>query len=79
MLNWDIETLSKMQDEIIRQAQKDHLAQEVIDDSRKSNPHYNPTLAWVGRRMMSVGIKLVQISGSEADKESLYKPDIHLN
>lgn len=79
MLNWDIDSLSRMQDEIIKQAQKDHLAQEVIDDTRKSNPHYNPTLAWFGRRMMNVGIKLVQISGSDGDKEALYTPDVHLN
>jgi hypothetical protein len=79
MLNWDLDSLSRMQEEIIKQAQKDHLAQDVIDDTRKSNPHYNPTLAWVGRRIMSVGVKLVQISGSDDDKATLYQPDIHLN
>jgi hypothetical protein len=77
MLHWDIDSLNKMQDEIIKQAEKDHLAQEVIDEAHKSNPHYNPTLAWVGRRIMNVGIKLVQISGSEDEKRSLSQA--HLN
>ncbi|MFN8450826.1 MAG: hypothetical protein U0521_20160 [Anaerolineae bacterium] len=74
MLNWDIDNMSKFQDEILRQAEKDHLAQEVVDDMRKLNPHYNPTLAWVGRRIMDIGAKLVQISGNESDK-----PDLHAN
>ena len=50
---------------MIKQAEKDHLAQEVIERTRKFNHHYNPTLAWLGRRMMDVGTRLVEISGSE--------------
>ena len=79
MLNWDIKSLSMMQDEIIKEAEKEHLAQEWIAETRKTNPHYNPTLAWVGRQMMDFGQKLVQISGNSDDQRSLYKPDIHLN
>lgn len=79
MFNWDIDDLSRMQDELLKRAEQDHLAQEVIDETRKLNPHYNPTLAWVGRRIMEVGTKLVQISGSETDRQSLYKPDVHPN
>ncbi len=79
MLNWDVNSLNMMQEEIIKQAEKDHLAQEVIEETRKVNPLYNPTLAWFGRRVMDFGVKLVQISGSEEDKQSLYSPDVHLN
>ena len=79
MLNWDVNSLTLMQDEMIKQAEKDHLAQEIIDETRKANPLYNPTLAWFGRRVMDFGIKLVQISGSEEDKQTIYEPDVHLN
>ncbi len=66
MLNWDLNTISMVQEELIKQAEHDHLAQDVIDESRRVNPHYNPTLAWFGRRMMDVGAKLVQISDPKA-------------
>ena len=79
MLNWDINSLNQTHEEMLKQVEQDQLAQEVIDELRKSNPHYNSTLAWVGRRMMTVGQKLVQISGSAEDRQSLYEPDIHLN
>jgi hypothetical protein len=79
MLNWDVDSLGKMRDELLKQAEKDHLAQEVIEDMHKSNPHYNPTLAWVGRRIMNVGVKLVQMSGGKDDRQSAYKPNIHSN
>ena len=79
MLNWDIHSLSLMRDDMVKEAERDHLAQEVLDEVRKSSPHYNPTLAWVGQRMIGFGQRLVLISGSEDDKSSLYKPDIPLN
>jgi len=79
MLNWDANTLTLMQEESIKQAEKDHLAQEVIEESRKVNPNYNPTLAWVGRRVADIGIKLMQMSGSDEDKRALHDAEIHLN
>ncbi|MEP7291423.1 MAG: hypothetical protein ABI835_06545 [Chloroflexota bacterium] len=79
MLNWDINSLNLVQEELMKQAKKDRLAQDVIEEERKANPRYNPTLAWVGRRMLDFGGKLVAISGSEDDKHSLYSPDVHLN
>lgn len=77
MLNWDVNSLERIHDEWIQRAEQEQLAQEVIDEERKSNPRYNPTLAWVGRRMMDVGQRIIRISGSEADKH--YNPEIHLN
>ena len=68
MLNWDVNSLERIHFEWIQRAEQEHLAQEVIDEERKVNPNYNPTLAWFGRRMMDFGQKIVQISGSEDDK-----------
>lgn len=81
MLNWDIESLNLQQEEMIRQAQQDLLAEEVIADARKLNPNYHPALAWFGHRIMAFGGKLVEIYGDEKpqDKQSIYSPDIHLN
>ncbi|HVU10651.1 MAG TPA: hypothetical protein VHD90_05205 [Phototrophicaceae bacterium] len=72
MLNWDVHSLEQIHDEWIERAEQEHLAQEVIDEERKSNPHYNPTLAWFGHRVMDFGQKIIQMSGSEDDK-------LHLN
>ena len=67
--------MTRIQEENVKQAQKDHLAQEVIEDTRKVNHHYNPTLAWLGHRMLNVGMKLMEISGSE-QKYSRYSPQL---
>ncbi len=83
MLNWDIKSLKLTQDEMIKQAQQDQLAQEMIEEARKASPHYNPALAWIGHRIKDFGVRLVEISG-DAEGEtketaSNYSPDIHLN
>ena|GEM_PF-1228764 len=79
MLNWDINSLNLMHEEDIKRAEKERQAQEIIDEIRKENPRYNPTLSWVGHRIMEFGGKLVQISGSETDRKAVYNPDAHLN
>lgn len=79
MYNWDMDSVGMLKEELLKQAQKDHLAQEVLEDMHRQNPHYNPTLAWVGRRIMDVGVKLVQISGADEKTQSAYKPDVHPN
>jgi hypothetical protein len=79
MLNWDVNNLSLFQEEMLKQAEKDHMAQEVIDESRKENPRYNSTLVWFGRQMIDFGSKLVSFSGNEGDREKLSAPEIHLN
>jgi hypothetical protein len=79
MLNWDINNLNLLQDEMLKQAEKDHQAQAAIEESRKENPRYNSTLVWFGKQMIDFGSKLVQFSGSEADREKIDKPEIHLN
>ncbi len=79
MLNWDINNLNLIHDEMLKQAEKDHLAEFAVQEIRKTNHRYNPTLAWVGRRFVDIGAKLVMISGSDEDKQSIYEPEIHLN
>lgn len=79
MYNWDMDSVANMKQELLKQAEKDHLAQEVLEDIHKAHPHYNPTLAWVGRRIMDVGVKLVQISGADDKTQAAYKPNIHSN
>jgi hypothetical protein len=83
MLNWDINSLNLQQEEMIKQARQDQLAQDMIEETRRANPHYNPALAWIGHRIMDFGGKLVQISGNsgdeQKDKASVYSPEVHLN
>jgi hypothetical protein len=79
MLNWDINSLNLMHEEHLKQAEKDRQAQDFIEEIRKTNPHYNPTLSWFGHRFMDFGGKLLQMSGSEEDRKSVIHPNIHLN
>ena len=79
MLNWDVNSVSLIHEEQIKNAEQQHLAQAMIEETRKSNPNYNPTLAWVGRRIAHIGISLVQISGSDQDKRQLRDTEFHLN
>ena len=43
MLYWYANQVTQAHEELQKQAEKDHLAQEVIDEERKVNPRYNPT------------------------------------
>lgn len=77
MINWDINALNLYQKELIEQAEKDQLARDVMNYQRKN---HNP-MAWVGRRMMEIGERLVTLSGEDDQQETTlsYKPDISLN
>jgi hypothetical protein len=77
MFNWDIKTINMIHEERIKEAEEYHRAQNVIDTNRQENPRYNPTLAWVGRRIMSAGQMLVQISGSDDDKKAVNPPNLN--
>ncbi len=73
MFNWDSVVNEQHRQELIREAEREQLAREfrIVNGARR----YNPTLAWVGRRMMTFGKTLVTLSGE--DKQ--YRPDISLN
>ncbi|NJO83399.1 MAG: hypothetical protein HC828_11650 [Blastochloris sp.] len=70
MLNWDLNTQHLYHQELIEQAERDHLAEEVLREQRKQHGKYNPALAWVGHRIQEVGTRLVEISG---------KPEVNHN
>lgn len=53
------------QQEMRKEAEKERLAQEVLAERRKLHPHYNPALAWVGRRMVMIGKQLMHLAGED--------------
>jgi hypothetical protein len=77
MNHWDMDTVNLIHEERIKQAEQYNRAQSVIDANREENPRYNPTLAWVGRRIMSAGQKLIELSGSVEDRKSVNTPDLN--
>ncbi len=59
MNNLDLEVQRQRQEELIRQAEEARVANEVMAERK------NPTLAWVGRRMVEVGSRLIKLSNDE--------------
>lgn len=76
MLNWNDSVSEQHREELIRQAEREHLIREMLEE-RRLHPirRYNPALAWVGRRMMTFGSKLVTMSGEDGQ----YRPDTNPN
>ncbi len=72
-MNWDHIDYELYRRELIKQAQMDLLAQEVLKEQHKHNN--NPALAWVGQRIADFGMKLVAVSKPEDDN----KQDASLN
>ncbi|MBK8030164.1 MAG: hypothetical protein J0M07_01040 [Anaerolineae bacterium] len=71
-MNWDQIDYEQYRKELIKQAQMDLLAQEVLHEQHKQN---NPALAWVGQRIANFGLKLVEIAKPDGDS----KQDVSLN
>lgn len=71
-MNWDQIDYEQYRKELIKQAQMDLLAQEVLKEQHKQN---NPALAWVGQRIADFGLKLVEIAKPDGDS----KQDVSLN
>lgn len=65
-VQWDLVQIKIEHEEMIRQAEQEKLAQEALDDLHPNVKSYNPALAWVGRRMVEIGSKLVALSEPEA-------------
>ena len=61
-MNWDHIDYELYRRELIKQAQMDLLAQEVLKEQHK---HNNPALAWVGQRIADFGLKLVAVAKPE--------------
>lgn len=51
--------------ERLDEAAKQRLVSEVLDEQRMNEKTFNPALAWVGHRMMSLGAKIAELSGDQ--------------
>lgn len=66
---WDSNTANLLHRERLEEAEKERLVRKILSAHREANKGYNPTLAWVGQRMIDLGSKLVQVS--EDQQQSL--------
>jgi hypothetical protein len=63
MQNWELLAQSLRHEELVAEAEKARLAQLVRDDEHAVA--FNPTLAWVGHRIVEMGAALVKMSGEK--------------
>lgn len=63
MMDLELMTHTQHQNELIKQAEQDRLAQEVLAEEEA----YLPTLAWLGERMVEIGRGLITLSGRHDD------------
>ena len=59
---WDSNTAKMLYQERLDEAENARLANQIRKAQREANDGYNPTLAWVGQRMIDLGSKLVQVA-----------------
>lgn len=64
MQNWELLAQTLRHEELVAQAEKARLAQFVRED--ENAVAFNPTLAWVGHRIVEMGTALVKISGEKS-------------
>jgi hypothetical protein len=60
----DSKTLEVLHRERLAQAERDHLAQRLMETHHVESG-YNAALAWVGHRIMDIGSKMVKVSGEQ--------------
>ncbi|MCS7071359.1 MAG: hypothetical protein NZM00_07635 [Anaerolinea sp.] len=73
MMYWNLETEKLRQEQLIREAEQERLARELIQNERPEV--FNPALAWVGQRLVDVGMSLVKLAGAPKVQE----PDLNFN
>ncbi len=66
MLDLELMAQQRRQEELVKRAGEDRLAQEVLADGRG----YIPSLAWVGERVVEIGKSLIALSGREPERLS---------
>jgi uncharacterized C2H2 Zn-finger protein len=59
----DIQTANRIAKERIERAEQDRLAREY----RQYHRAYNPTLGWLGERMLAIGTQLKKRAGDKPD------------
>lgn len=68
MIDWELIAHEQHQKELMEQAKQDQMALDLI---RQGHKGFNPTMAWLGDRMMTLGARLVALSGRENDTVNL--------
>lgn len=71
---WILDTDKINREVLMKEAEQERLAQALIESGEAVT--YNPTLAWVGHRMMAIGLSLVKLAG---DTEERPNPPADLN
>lgn len=83
MYEQDMNLYRQHYEDLLREAEEARAAQEALGDHR-----FNPALAWMGRRMVTLGKGLIKMSGDNvsndgqnenAEQTWTYEPDINLN
>jgi len=59
---------------LIKQAERERLAQALIASGEAVT--YNPALAWVGHRIMAIGLSLVKLAG-DPDEQTNSPTDLN--
>lgn len=67
---WELLTAQAKHDELVREAEAEHLANLAVQERREENKLYNPTLAWMGRRMVQLGSDLTRRYGVKSENTS---------
>lgn len=62
-------------EELLREAEEVRTAQEALGERPAGDRGFNPALAWMGKRMVTLGQSLMKLSGDEDGSE----PNINLN
>jgi hypothetical protein len=73
MMHWSLETEKIRQEQLIREAEQERLAREVLQAERQDT--FNPALAWVGQRLVDIGSSLVRLAGAPKAQE----PDLNFS
>jgi hypothetical protein len=66
MLDLELMAQQQRQEELVKRAREDRMAQEVL----AAEHGYNPSLAWVGERIVEIGKSLIALSGRETERIS---------
>ena len=62
---WNSSVVNILHQERINEAAKRNRMIEMLGEHPEGHKSYNPALAWMGRRMMNIRSKIVQMSGVE--------------
>ncbi|MDX2161059.1 MAG: hypothetical protein SF162_07010 [bacterium] len=77
MFDPNLDLYRQHHEDLLREAEEARAAHEVIADRR-----FNPTLAWMGERMVMLGQNLIKISRkgeTEGDAQAAAPAGLHLN